>query len=181
MGCNRERKHFTTVNRGTSLFTSVPSVLMLLLPSVVITSFFLPTLLSAFPMQQLPALWWGERYPDTTYHMLNKTKQMWKSKEGLFVEVILFWLASLFNKGIRNQKSGEKISLTILDSFLSSFSGTKWWQLMFFLEIRSHLYVTNASYRHSQSHVRTCLAVEVMLVGLQATRLQASDRSLTGL
>lgn len=51
---------------------------------------------------------------------------------------------------------------------------------MFFLEIRSHLYVTNASYRHSQSHVRTCLAVEVMLVGLQATRLQASDRSLTG-
>lgn len=40
MGCNRERKHFTTVNRGTSLFTSVPSVLMLLLPSVVITSFF---------------------------------------------------------------------------------------------------------------------------------------------
>ena len=99
-------------------------------------------------MQQLPALWWGERYPDTTYHMLSKTKQMWTSKEGLFDEVILFWLASLFNKGVRNQKSGEKISLTILDSFLSSFARTKWWQLTFFLEIHSHLYVTNASYRH---------------------------------
>lgn len=39
MGCNKERKNFTTVNGGTSLFTSVPCVLMLLLSSVVISFF----------------------------------------------------------------------------------------------------------------------------------------------